>query len=115
MSQHLDDMAIGDTIDFRGPNGLLVYEGNGVCMCEKRKGKLLSPADVTVVQYETVRAASAAQTQTDTETLSSSGQFSIRPDKKSEARARKFRHVGMIAGGTGSITFPYTFNHSNVH
>ncbi|XP_061577178.1 NADH-cytochrome b5 reductase 2 [Cololabis saira] len=29
MSQHLDNMAIGDTIDFRGPNGLLVYKGKG--------------------------------------------------------------------------------------
>uniref|UniRef100_UPI0037E74FBC NADH-cytochrome b5 reductase 2 n=1 Tax=Semicossyphus pulcher TaxID=241346 RepID=UPI0037E74FBC len=57
MSQFLDNMAIGDTIDFRGPNGLLVYKGNG--------------------------------------------QFSIRPDKKSEPKARKFKHVGMIAGGTG--------------
>lgn len=57
MSQHLDNMAVGDTIDFRGPNGLLVYKGNG--------------------------------------------QFSIRPDKKSEPKVRKFKHVGMIAGGTG--------------
>ncbi|XP_061466491.1 NADH-cytochrome b5 reductase 2 isoform X1 [Rhineura floridana] len=29
MSQHLDNMKIGDTIDFRGPNGLLVYNGSG--------------------------------------------------------------------------------------
>jgi len=57
MSQYLDNMAIGDSIDFRGPSGLLVYMGNG--------------------------------------------QFSIRPDKKSEQRIRKFKHVGMIAGGTG--------------
>ncbi|XP_030646336.1 NADH-cytochrome b5 reductase 2 isoform X1 [Chanos chanos] len=57
MSQYLDDMKIGDTIDFRGPNGLLVYNGNG--------------------------------------------KFAIRPDKKSEAKVRKFKHVGMIAGGTG--------------
>ncbi|XP_040893688.1 NADH-cytochrome b5 reductase 2 [Toxotes jaculatrix] len=57
MSQYLDNMAIGDTIDFRGPNGLLVYKGNG--------------------------------------------QFSIRPDKKSDPKVRKFKHVGMIAGGTG--------------
>lgn len=57
MSQHLNNMAVGDTIDFRGPSGLLVYNGNG--------------------------------------------QFSIRPDKKSEAKIRKFKHVGMIAGGTG--------------
>lgn len=34
MSQYLDNMAIGDTIDFRGPNGLLVYKGNGTgCVC----------------------------------------------------------------------------------
>jgi len=57
LSQHLDNMAVGDTIDFRGPNGLLVYKGNG--------------------------------------------QFSIRPDKKSEPKVRKFKHIGMIAGGTG--------------
>ncbi|KAL4004144.1 ubiquitin-conjugating enzyme E2 D [Sarotherodon galilaeus] len=57
MSQYLDSMTIGDTIDFRGPNGLLVYKGNG--------------------------------------------QFAIRPDKKSEPKVRKFKHVGMIAGGTG--------------
>lgn len=29
MSQHLNDMAVGDFIDVRGPNGLLVYEGQG--------------------------------------------------------------------------------------
>jgi len=57
MSQYLNDMAIGDTIDFRGPNGLLVYNGNG--------------------------------------------KFSIRPDKKSEPKIKKFKHIGMIAGGTG--------------
>nr|ACQ58173.1 NADH-cytochrome b5 reductase 2 [Anoplopoma fimbria] len=57
MSQYLDNMAIGDVIDFRGPNGLLVYKGHG--------------------------------------------HFSIRPDKKSEPKVRKFKHVGMVAGGTG--------------
>ena len=30
MSQYLDNMAIGDAIDFRGPSGLLVYNGNGM-------------------------------------------------------------------------------------
>uniref|UniRef100_A0A158P9P8 Cytochrome-b5 reductase n=1 Tax=Angiostrongylus cantonensis TaxID=6313 RepID=A0A158P9P8_ANGCA len=29
MSQYLEQMKIGDTIDFRGPSGLLVYNGNG--------------------------------------------------------------------------------------
>ncbi|KAJ0069220.1 hypothetical protein NL108_003154, partial [Boleophthalmus pectinirostris] len=57
MSQYLDNMAIGDSIDFRGPNGLLIYKGNG--------------------------------------------KFSIRPDKKSEPEIKKFKHVAMIAGGTG--------------
>lgn len=32
MSQYLDNMAIGDTIDFRGPNGLLVYQDNGMLL-----------------------------------------------------------------------------------
>ncbi|KAM8892301.1 NADH-cytochrome b5 reductase 2 [Spinachia spinachia] len=57
MSQYLDNMSIGDVIDFRGPNGLLVYKGHG--------------------------------------------HFSIRADKKSEPKVRKFKHVGMVAGGTG--------------
>ncbi|KAK6056590.1 oxidoreductase, FAD-binding protein [Cooperia oncophora] len=29
MSQHLEQMKIGDTIDFRGPSGLIVYKGHG--------------------------------------------------------------------------------------
>uniref|UniRef100_A0A2I3MHF5 NADH-cytochrome b5 reductase n=3 Tax=Cercopithecinae TaxID=9528 RepID=A0A2I3MHF5_PAPAN len=29
MSQYLESMQIGDTIEFRGPNGLLVYQGKG--------------------------------------------------------------------------------------
>uniref|UniRef100_A0A3P8SI11 NADH-cytochrome b5 reductase n=1 Tax=Amphiprion percula TaxID=161767 RepID=A0A3P8SI11_AMPPE len=33
--------------------------------------------------------------------LDRKGQFSIRPDKKSEPKKKKFRHVAMIAGGTG--------------
>ncbi|XP_072290981.1 NADH-cytochrome b5 reductase 2 [Eucyclogobius newberryi] len=57
MSQYLDHMAIGDSMDFRGPSGLLIYKGNG--------------------------------------------NFSIRPDKKSEPKIKKFKHVAMIAGGTG--------------
>ncbi|MBN3305333.1 NB5R2 reductase, partial [Amia calva] len=57
MSQYLDNMKIGDAIDFRGPNGLLVYQ---------EKGK-----------------------------------FEIRPDKKSAAKIKHIKHLGMIAGGTG--------------
>jgi len=30
MSQHLDSLQIGDFIDVRGPNGLLVYNGRGL-------------------------------------------------------------------------------------
>ncbi|KAI6236697.1 NADH-cytochrome b5 reductase 3 isoform X1 [Aphelenchoides besseyi] len=29
MSQHLESLNIGDTIDFRGPQGLIVYDGKG--------------------------------------------------------------------------------------
>ncbi|XP_039196321.1 NADH-cytochrome b5 reductase 2-like isoform X1 [Crotalus tigris] len=57
MSQYLDIMKIGDTMDFRGPNGLLVYKG--------------------------------------------SGKFAIKLDKKSEAKMKFVKHLGMIAGGTG--------------
>ena len=30
MSQHLEQMNIGDTIDVRGPSGKLSYEGKGI-------------------------------------------------------------------------------------
>ncbi|XP_051911561.1 NADH-cytochrome b5 reductase 3 [Hippocampus zosterae] len=30
MSQYLESLRIGDTIDFRGPSGLLIYKGKGV-------------------------------------------------------------------------------------
>ena len=29
MSQHLEQMNVGDTIDVRGPSGKLTYEGKG--------------------------------------------------------------------------------------
>lgn len=29
LSQHLENMKIGDTIDFRGPSGKLIYKGQG--------------------------------------------------------------------------------------
>lgn len=29
MSQYLESLRIGDTIEFRGPSGLLVYKGKG--------------------------------------------------------------------------------------
>lgn len=29
MSQHLDNLKIGDTVDFRGPSGRLIYKGHG--------------------------------------------------------------------------------------
>ncbi|XP_078273229.1 NADH-cytochrome b5 reductase 3-like [Rhinoraja longicauda] len=57
MSQHLESLRLQDTVDFRGPSGLLVYRGRG--------------------------------------------QFAIRPDKKSEAKIKEVKKVGMIAGGTG--------------
>ena len=30
MSQHVESLKIGDTIEFRGPSGRLVYKGKGV-------------------------------------------------------------------------------------
>ena len=38
MSQYLDSLRIGDTIDFRGPSGLLVYEGKGGGTSETSSG-----------------------------------------------------------------------------
>ncbi|MEQ2185011.1 hypothetical protein GOODEAATRI_013795 [Goodea atripinnis] len=48
MSQYLDNMAIGDTIDFRGPNGLLIYEGKGITPMLQLIRRITSdPADDT--------------------------------------------------------------------
>ena len=35
MSQYLNDMKIGDTIDFRGPSGRLQYAENGTFLIKK--------------------------------------------------------------------------------
>ena len=37
MSQHLENMKIGDTIDVRGPSGHLVYNGKGEFAIRKDK------------------------------------------------------------------------------
>lgn len=37
MSQHLENMEIGDTLDFRGPNGLIVYKGKGHFLIKPEK------------------------------------------------------------------------------
>uniref|UniRef100_A0A8C7P7P0 NADH-cytochrome b5 reductase n=1 Tax=Oncorhynchus mykiss TaxID=8022 RepID=A0A8C7P7P0_ONCMY len=37
MSQYLESLRIGDTIDFRGPSGLLVYQGNGAFAIKAEK------------------------------------------------------------------------------
>lgn len=57
MSQHLESLNIGDTIDFRGPSGLIIYKGHGT--------------------------------------------FHVRSDKKTPAKAKTFKQISMIAGGTG--------------
>lgn len=60
MSQYLESMKIGDTIEFRGPNGLLVYQGKGesgwnplgtrqACACWARGLALLLSAWLTRV------------------------------------------------------------------
>lgn len=59
MSQYLDNMTLGESMDMRGPSGLCIYNGNG--------------------------------------------NFSIKPDKKSDAVTRQVKKVGMIAGGTGKF------------
>uniref|UniRef100_A0A665TKK7 cytochrome-b5 reductase n=1 Tax=Echeneis naucrates TaxID=173247 RepID=A0A665TKK7_ECHNA len=103
MSQYLDSMAIGDSIDFRGPSGLLVYKGNGtvksrsllVCI------HLIQPA-VPVSHQQMLLHYSIILLFTHSDLpLFFSGQFSIRPDKKSEPRVRRFKHIAMVAGGTG--------------
>jgi nitrate reductase (NAD(P)H) len=38
MSQHLDSLAIGDTIDVKGPVGHFVYEGRGQFSLNRKPG-----------------------------------------------------------------------------
>ncbi|CAL8137175.1 unnamed protein product [Orchesella dallaii] len=57
LTQYLNDLPLGHTIDVRGPSGKLVYNGTG--------------------------------------------EFAIRPDKKSEPVLRKVKKVNMVAGGSG--------------
>lgn len=40
MSQYLDDMKIGDTIDVRGPSGRITYKGHGVFHLQEPKKPL---------------------------------------------------------------------------
>ena len=45
MSQYLENMKLGDVIDVRGPNGNLIYNGNGEFAI--RKDKKSEPKTVT--------------------------------------------------------------------
>lgn len=46
MSQHLESLKIGDTIDVRGPSGRLQYAGKGKFLIKKLRKD--PPAQVTV-------------------------------------------------------------------
>uniref|UniRef100_A0A8C9X851 NADH-cytochrome b5 reductase n=1 Tax=Sander lucioperca TaxID=283035 RepID=A0A8C9X851_SANLU len=48
MSQYLESLRINDTIDFRGPSGLLVYKGKGVFAVQPDKK---SPADTKTAKH----------------------------------------------------------------
>lgn len=48
MSQHLESLNIGDTIDIRGPNGLLIYEGRG---CLKVRASKKDPPKQKFAKY----------------------------------------------------------------
>ncbi|KAG8548756.1 hypothetical protein GDO81_024291 [Engystomops pustulosus] len=48
MSQYLDALRVGETIDFRGPSGLLTYSGKGTFQI--RPDKKSSPASKSVKQ-----------------------------------------------------------------
>ena len=40
MSQFLDQMNIGDMIDFRGPSGNIIYQGNGIFHIKNNKKEI---------------------------------------------------------------------------
>lgn len=97
MSQYLDNMTIGDTMDFRGPNGLLIYKGNG--------SRFLSAARLPCLTSRWRCGAGKKPTTLSVSPHTCPGVFSIRANKKTEPKVQKFKHVGMIAGGTGLFTF----------
>ncbi|ELW64408.1 NADH-cytochrome b5 reductase 3 [Tupaia chinensis] len=129
MSQYLESMQIGDTIEFRGPNGLLVYQGKGIPpMLQIIRAIMKNPDDPTVChllfanqvyfkdthpkfpaggkmsQYlESMQIGDTIEFRGPNGLLvyQGKGKFAIRPDKKSSPVIRTVKCVGMIAGGTG--------------
>lgn len=88
MSQYLESLKINDTIDFRGPSGLLVYKGRG-------ERPQLAAAGERVAGFRSVAVSS------DASTLPSAGVFAVQADKKAPAETKTAKHLGLIAGGTG--------------
>lgn len=84
MSQYLESLKIGDSVDFRGPSGLLVYKGKGRHRLPVLR--LTAPADDALMMFLC------------------SGVFAIQEDKKSPAETKTAGRLGMIAGGTGGLT-----------
>lgn len=93
MSQYLESLKINDTIDFRGPSGLLVYKG---------KGEHRNPTSAES-SWKDVRQTCKLSCSRLIWLLNfpSTGVFAIQADKKSAAVTKTAKHVGMIAGGTG--------------
>lgn len=48
MSQYLESLKLNDTIDFRGPSGLLIYKGKGVFAIQAEKK---TPAETTTAKH----------------------------------------------------------------
>ena len=106
MSQYLDNMAVGDAIDFRGPSGLLVYNGNGMLCVQRRPYQTVPYCGQQMTVYSRICFACFVYCNFFViKSCISVGKFSIRPDKKSEPKVKTFKHIAMIAGGTGTFTF----------
>lgn len=86
MSQYLDSLAIGDSVEVRGPNGRLQYKGKGIK--EQRSGLHLRLYKINNYIF-----------------LYLKGVFEIKADKKSPPVVKKVKRIGMIAGGTGKFLF----------
>lgn len=89
MSQYLESLKINDTVDFRGPSGLLVYKG---------RGERPPPRSAARERVGGVRSLVVSS---DASTLLSAGVFAVQADKKAPAETKTAKHLGMIAGGTG--------------
>ena len=94
MSQHLDSLQIGDTVDMRGPKGKFLYS-----YCLLVYNMWLCSGLYCIMYYMTQH---PMINHSGHMTYRKNGKFTVHPIlKKNPDEERSAKHFGMIAGGTG--------------